>query len=116
MPINSRAKGARREREFAKLATSCGFPASRGQQFQGSPDSPDIKVPSLPDIHFEVKGVERINLKAWMEQAKRDAGAKVPIVAHKQNGQEWLITLRAEAFFNLLHEKDQESVPTKAKS
>jgi Holliday junction resolvase len=41
--INSRAKGARAERECAKeLERLFGCSARRGQQFSGSSDSPDV--------------------------------------------------------------------------
>ena len=54
--INSRQKGARGERELAAVFTTAGFPARRGQQFSGSPDSPDIVVEGLPlNIHFRGK-------------------------------------------------------------
>ena len=40
--INSRAKGARYERELARYLDENGFPARRGQQFAGGSDSPDV--------------------------------------------------------------------------
>jgi len=108
MPINSRAKGARGEREWRDQLRNEGFDARRGQQFSGGADSPDVICESLPGLHWEVKRVEAGNPYIWMEQAQRDAGsAKMPVVAHKRNGKEWLCILRAEDFFTLLRETNQ---------
>jgi hypothetical protein len=43
-----------------------------------------------------------------MEQASRDAGdSKMPVVAHKRNGKDWLCIMRAEDLFTLLRETNQ---------
>jgi len=103
--INSRAKGCRGEREFANLLKAAGHEARRGQQFAGGNDSPDV-VTSLP-YHFEVKRTEALSLYKAMAQAKRDAvRGKPPVVAHKRNGEEWLVVLRFEDFLKMVeHEK-----------
>jgi len=87
---NSRAKGARGEREAAKAITAAyGCPCRRGQQFAGGPDSPDIL--GVPGLHFEVKRAERFSIYKAMAQAVRDAGpARVPVVLHRNNRGEWL--------------------------
>lgn len=96
--MNSRDKGARGEREFAAFLRERGIEARRGQQFSGSPDSPDV-VHSLPDTHFEVKRCERWEPEKWYAQAVRDAGPnEVPIVAMKKNRGEWLVVLSADDF------------------
>lgn len=93
--INSRAKGASAEREAASaIAKQFNCEARRGQQFSGSPDSPDI-VSSLP-IHWECKRVEKGNLYQWLEQACRDAGDKVPVVIHRRNNHEWVLVMRLQ--------------------
>src|SRR5215470_2380598 len=108
--MNSREKGKRGERQWRDELRAQGYAARRGQQFSGSPDSPDVVCDSLPWIHFEVKAVERLNIEEAMEQARRDArrdqgsaGAsphqKVPIVAHRRNFRAWLVTMEAETFF-----------------
>lgn len=108
MPINSRAKGARGEREWRDQLRNAGFDARRGQQFSGGADSPDVICESLPGLHWEVKRVEAGNPYIWMNQAERDAGdKKMPVVAHKRNGQDWLCIIRAEDFFALLRETNQ---------
>lgn len=105
--INSRAKGAAGEREFAKFLNDRGHTARRGQQFSGGAESPDVVCPTLPSIHLEVKRVEAGNPYKWMDQAIRDAGAaKLPVVAHRKNGKEWLAVLRMEDLLNILQERD----------
>lgn len=100
---NSRAKGARGERELAEFFRERGYPeARRGQQFSGGADSPDVVIPGLEKFHFEVKRVEAGNPYTWIAQAVRDAaGKKMPIVAHRKNGKEWLAILRLDDFLNL---------------
>jgi hypothetical protein len=100
--MNSREKGKRGERQWRDELRGNGYAARRGQQFSGSADSPDVVCGSLPKIHFEVKAVERLNIEDAMDQARRDAGSKVPIVAHRRNFRPWLVTMNAETFFRLL--------------
>src|SRR5690242_19954430 len=109
--MNSREKGKRGERGWRDVLRAEGFEARRGQQFAGSPESPDVVCPALSWIHFEVKAVERLNVEEAMEQARRDAqrgerrgksGRKVPVVAHRRRFRAWLVTMEAETFFKLL--------------
>lgn len=99
---NSKAKGAAGEREFARLCRDNGYPnVRRGQQFSGVEGE---DVVGLPGIHIEVKRVERLNIEDAMAQSARDAQGKIPIVAHRKNHCDWLITMRAEDWFNLYRE------------
>lgn len=90
--MNSREKGKRGERAWRDELRANGYDARRGQQFSGSPNSPDVICDALPDFHFEVKCVERLNLHAAMQQALRDCATKIPVVAHKRNYAPWLVT------------------------
>jgi Holliday junction resolvase len=92
--MNSRRKGVRGELELAHWLVERGFDARRGQQFRGGDDSPDI-ITNLP-YHIEVKRTERLQLYDAMEQAIRDSGGDVPIVAHRRNRGEWLAIMRLE--------------------
>lgn len=104
MPINSRSKGKRIELEFAHLLTEYGHEARRGQQFSGGADSPDVICQSLP-IHWEVKGVEKLNLFETMENLIEECPkGKWRAVAWKKNRLGWLISLPAEDFFDLIKE------------
>ena len=100
--MNSRNKGKIGEREFAALLRENGFDARRGQQFSGSPESPDVVSDALAWLHVEVKRVQNLNLTDACVQAEGDAGGKPWIVAHRRNHAPWLITMRAETFFNFL--------------
>lgn len=99
---NSCQKGKRNERLWAAFLKEHGFEARRGCQFQGSPDSPDVVCPDLDHIHWEVKAVEKLNVRRAMTQATNDAGQKMPIVAHKTNNTEWLITMKATDLMKLI--------------
>ena len=110
--VNSRQKGARGERQWRDELRANGYMARRGQQFSGSPDSPDVVCDSLPWVHFEVKAVERLNIEDAMEQARRDSQRaedrgprterRVPVVAHRRSFRRWLVTMDAETFFQFL--------------
>ncbi|KAK9680679.1 hypothetical protein QE152_g38968 [Popillia japonica] len=58
--INSRAKGAKGERELSSKLRDYGYEARRGQQFSGA--NGDADVVGLPGIHIECKRVERLNI------------------------------------------------------
>jgi len=105
--MNSKQKGNRGEREFAALCRDNGIKqAQRGQQFSGGYDSPDIKG---IDFHVEVKRVERLNISAAMKQSICDCEDKaVPIVAHRRNREEWLISMRAVDWFKMYHRTKDE--------
>ncbi len=100
--MNSREKGKRGERQWRDELRSNGYMARRGQQFSGSPDSPDVICDELSWLHFEVKAVERLNIGDAMDQARRDAGAKTPVVAHRRSFRRWLVTMDAATFFQFL--------------
>jgi hypothetical protein len=70
--MNSREKGKRGERQWRDELRARGYAARRGQQFSGSPESPDVICDDLNWIHFEVKAVERLNIEDAMDQARRD--------------------------------------------
>ena len=90
---DSRAKGARGERELSKVLNLYGYDCRRGQQFCGS--NGDADVVGLPGIHIECKRVERLNLSDAMSQAISDAKmGNIPTVFHRKNHEEWLVTMR----------------------
>jgi len=97
--MNSRAKGAAGERELAAWFRERGIEARRGQQFSGSPDSPDV-IAALPGFHIECKRVERFNAYDAMAQAAQDCGNNVPVVFHRRNRGRWLVVMDAEHFLD----------------
>ena len=92
---NSRAKGKNGELELCKVLREHGIQARRGQQFSGSPDSPDI-VHDIPGIHIECKRVQKLNIDKAMEQAEADCGDDIPCVMHRKNHKPWLVTMKLE--------------------
>ena len=104
--VNSRSKGARGERQWAKKLRDEGFEARRGQQYSGNPDAPDV-VSNIDWAHFEVKRVERLDLYGAMTKALADCGDRMPVIAHKRNHSDWLITMKADDWFKLVREYDE---------
>ena len=108
--VNSRDKGKRGELEFSHFLKGYGYEARRGQQFSGGTDSPDVVCASLP-IHWEVKLVEALNVDKALEQAVRDCGKNIPVVAHRRSRKAWKVTLRAEDFMKILGEYVKSNSP-----
>ena len=107
MGLFSRNKGKRGEREWASMCRDHGYNAKRTAQNCGKTgDAGDVE--GLPGLHQEVKRVEHLNLRDAMEQSIHDAEAEgkgmLPIVAHKKNRLGWLVTMRAEDWFELYRE------------
>jgi Holliday junction resolvase len=108
MPINSKSKGARFERQLAARFREYGYKeARRSAQYCGNTgEAADIV--NLPGIHVEAKHQEAMRLYEWMAQAKRDAEAggenRLPVVFHKKNNAEILVTMELEAWMNLYNE------------
>ena len=101
--INSRAKGAKGERELAEILREHGYTARRGQQFSGANGDPDVL--GLPGYHIECKRVEKLNLEAAVDQSIRDArDGETPIVVHRKNRRPWLVTLLLADFLKIIKE------------
>ena len=84
----SRAKGLAFEREVAKVYQEHGFEV-RGLEGEGDHLAMRGPSPRFPDgltLFSECKRQERIQLPAWLRQAKTEAPAgTVPVVAFRQN-------------------------------
>jgi hypothetical protein len=103
MAINSRDKGARFERRLAGMLREYGYDCRRGQQYSGA--NGDADVIGLPGIHIEAKAVERLNLYDAMSQSKRDARqGEIPVVIHKKNHCNVLVTMEFDNFMELYRE------------
>lgn len=97
---NSRRKGAAGERELAAKLREYGYDARRGQQFCGA--NGDADVTGLPGVHIEVKRVEKLNLYDAIAQSVRDAReGETPVVMHRKNNCEWLVTMRFEDYMKM---------------
>ena len=107
MTVNSKAKGARFERQLASKFRENGYEARRTAQYCGNTgDASDVV--GLPGIHVEAKHQEQMRLYEWMAQAKRDAEAggkgNLPAVFHKKNNAEILVTMTLTDWFHLYRE------------
>lgn len=98
--MNSKSKGAKGERELARVLRQYGYDCRRGQQYSGA--NGDADVVGLPGVHIECKRVERLNIHDAMDQAKRDSrDGEIPAVFHRKNNCEWLVTLQIDEFMKL---------------
>ena len=108
MPINSKKKGAKFERDLAGIFREYGYTGSRrtAQYCGNTGDASDVV--GLPGIHVEAKHQETMRLYEWIEQAKRDAAAgterKLPAVFHKKNQADILVTMRLEDWMEIYRE------------
>jgi hypothetical protein len=117
--VNSRQKGKRVERLWRDQLREAGFlKAFRGQQYCGAAGNADVVCPELPGFHFEVKGVQNLNVLNAMKQAiadcpghTNDGRKQTPVVAHKKNGEPWLITMLAADWLELVKETDRVVSP-----
>lgn len=103
--MNSKRKGAEGEREWAAFCRNQGYECRRTAQYCGNTgDASDVV--GLPGVHIEVKRVERLNIEDAMSQAIRDSAKsrRIPIVAHRKNRCDWLVTMRAEDWFEIYRE------------
>ena len=102
--MNSNRKGKDGERELAAKLREYGLTAKRGQQHKGGPDSADVEVEEWPDIHIECKRTEKFQLYPAMRQAicdsfgEYEATTQMPMVAHRRNGEEWVVVLLLDDF------------------
>ena len=101
--MNSKQKGARGEREARDFLRGFGYQVTRGRQYHGRPDAPDLFTandPILQYLHIEVKFAERFSPYKALEQATNDAGSdQFPIVLHRRKKSKWIVVLDAEDFF-----------------
>lgn len=108
MAKNSCNKGKVGERAAAAYLTSLGFPATRGQQHRGGPDSPDVLCQALKGWHFEIKFGSRayINfgktLDAALAKARADCGdaeaEAVGVLWYQTGGiRRWILTTDPES-------------------
>lgn len=100
----SKDKGKRGELDWSHFCNAHGYNVTRTAQNRGKTGAAG-DCEGLPFLHQEIKFVEKLNLRAAMEQSERDAKAEnkgnIPIVAHKTSRKPWIVTLYAEDFFRI---------------
>ncbi len=100
----SRTKGKKYERHVSNRLKAMGHATRRGVQFQGGPDSPDVV--GIPGVHIECKHMARVNIQAAMRQALADCGENVPVIFHRSNRGDDLVSLRLDDLPTLLDKWD----------
>ena len=107
--INSIQKGKVGERELAHELNKYGYETRRGQQYCGS--NGDADVVGISGLHIECKRVEKLNIDNAMEQSINDAREnEVPVVIHRKNRKNWLVTLPLEEFIKLWQKVGQQGL------
>lgn len=101
---NSKQKGARYEREVAIVLRSYGYEARRSVQYSGNVEE-SADVVGLPYIHIECKHYKnRAFDYDWLDQAKRDAKGKIPIVIHRTDNHRNLVTMDLDDWMRIYRE------------
>lgn len=94
--MNVKRKGTAGENELAAILRDAGIRAYRNDQiYRGGKGNPDVsaEIRGKP-LHIEVKRVEKLNIQEAVKQAVQDAeGGSLPIVAHRRNREQWLVTM-----------------------
>jgi len=107
--VNSRRKGKTGELEACHtLRELFGWAAIRTQQRTGwsaNGDSPDIEVVQTPDLFWEIKRVQRLNIPRALTLAGKQCGRRCPVLMHRPdrstNG--WMLTIRLADLPRLVH-------------
>ena len=105
--VNSKQKGARAEREVAKILRNHGFAdARRTAQYCGNTgDAADVE--GVPGFHLEVKIRDEkghLAIDKWWAQAVRDSDftGNIPVLVHRKDGQKWKITMDFEMWLEVV--------------
>ena len=101
MSKTQRNKGANAEREVVHILEENGFPARRGQVFNGEPD---IICEGLP-FHIEVKRQETLKINDWWRQSKAASGEnEIPTVVFRRSREDWKILMSLSDLLAILTE------------
>lgn len=109
MAVNSRAKGKNGELEACHtLRQLFGWIARRTQQFSGwarGGNSPDIEVDQTPDLFWEIKRVQSLNVPRALGTAIKQCGRRCPVLMHRPNRSPngWMITIRLADLPRIVH-------------
>jgi hypothetical protein len=104
----SRSKGRRGEQEICHVLQQLfGWVCRRTQQFSGwsGGDSPDIICHQTPQLFFEVKRVNRLNVPSALALAMKQCGRKTPVLLHRpdRSAAGWMLTIRLADLASVAH-------------
>lgn len=92
----SRRKGSRGELELVQELNRRGLLCRRTVQYCGrSGDAADVVCEGM-NIHLESKRCERFRLYDAIRQASRDAKGRPFAIAHRSNGEPWVVVMLLE--------------------
>ena len=98
MPNNKR-KGKNGELEASK-ALNAVLPhakARRAQQYCGHETAADLVCEGLDGVMVEVKRRQQMNIHKVMKESQAHCTeAMLPLILHRKDGEEWLLTIRLE--------------------
>ena len=99
--VNSRQKGARGEREVAKILCDHGIDSRRTAQYCGNTgDAADVV---FPGFHTEVKLRETTAIWDFISQAEHDSKEdETPLVVFRKSRKNWYVCLEFERFLELI--------------
>jgi hypothetical protein len=66
----------------------------RAQQFNGAAGHADLMIPQLPKVFPECKLVNKLNLSLTMKVAVEQCRGLIPVVFHRRDREEWMVTVR----------------------
>lgn len=99
--MNSRAKGARGEREFIERHLLAYWPDAKRNLDQFGEDKRDAL--SCAGVHWQIKRMERLNVWAALTQAHAEAiGGDLPVVAFRRNRSSWYCIVAASDYVPML--------------
>lgn len=102
--MNSRAKGHAFEREMVHVFREAlpGAEIRRGLQFRDGAEAADVECPVF---HVECKRGRQPNVRAALEQAKRDAKkGKIPLGIIRDDRKDAFVVMELEDFLEFLRE------------
>ena len=106
--IDSRAKGARGEREVVRILRAHGWPnAHRTSDGRTQSARGDI-AGGPPGVHLECKLVSKLNVPKALDQLIADARpCDIPVLVHRPSRHEWSATLSLEDLLVLLQLRER---------
>ena len=103
---NSKRKGSDAEREIVSILKHEGYQdVRRGQQYCGAEGHADVI--GLKGIYIEVKRRLFKTISDWLHKALCESlklGGCYPVVFHRGNHEDWMVTMYLEHWINLYRE------------
>ena len=105
--VNSKQKGARGEREVVSILKHEGYQdVKRGQQYCGLQGNADVV--GMRGLYIEVKRRLIKSISDWLHKAMCESLKKgegeYPIVFHRGDSEDWMVTMYLEHFIPIYRE------------